>query len=336
MKRLMFLTPILLALAMLMLGCGETQNPVQFPDSEATNTALGKPNSNVIKLDMDLTVTATYLIPDGYTLDGNGHTITAIDPAGGHFVGPVVSNDGATAHVKNLTVNASGLTNVCDGGADRLRGIMFEGASGSITHCTVIGINQGASGCQEGNAIEVRNAPFDGTHPNTQTVEVAHNKIIDYQKTGIVANGDVNVSIHHNWVGASATQENLAANSIQLGFGAMGEAVQNNVHGNQWKGTSDFAASAVLVYLASSVNASQNNIRGNSDVGLFVISDDGTYDNNRVFDEGPDHMNSGYDIGAGNYGLQNAFTNNKVRGFETPYEGETDGTNKAIPGPMKY
>ncbi len=50
-------------------------------------------------------------------------------------------NGGATAYVKNLTVTVSGLANVCDGGADRLRGIMFEGASGSITHNAILDLN---------------------------------------------------------------------------------------------------------------------------------------------------------------------------------------------------
>jgi len=288
---------------------------------------------NTMTLDGDCTTDVTILIPDGFTLDGYGHTITAMDPGGSHFVGAIVANGGSTAYVKNLTVTTSGLSNICDAGTERLRGIMFEGASGSITHNTVTGINQGPSGCQEGNAIEVRNAPFDGTHPGTVTVEVAHNKLSDWQKTGIVANGDVDVSIHHNAIGASATQDNLAANSIQLGFGAKGSATNNNVDGNQWKGTSDYAASGILVYLADTVNVSNNNVGGNSDVGIFVISDSGTYANNRVFDDGPDHPNSSYDIGFGNYG-NNSVTNNKVRGFDTPYEGVDDGKNKVIPDPQ--
>lgn len=286
---------------------------------------------STMTLDGDCTTDATISIFDGVTLDGAGHTIAAVDPSGGHFVGAVVANAGLTAYVKHLTVTASGLSNVCDADANRLRGIMFEGASGSITHNTVTGINQGASGCQEGNAIEVRNAPFDGTHPGTITVEIAHNNVQDWQKTGIVANGDVDVSIHHNAVGASATQANLAANSIQLGFGAIGSVKHNNVDGNQWLGTSDFAASGILVFGADVVDVSKNNVGGNSDIGIFVVSDDGTYDNNRVFDNGSDHPNSSYDIGFYNDG-ENSVTNNKVRGFDEPYYNVTDGKNKAIPG----
>jgi len=323
----MTILALVAVLTLISVGSGQTA----LAATTCTFTTAG----NTMTLDSDCTTDTTILIPDGFTLDGAGYTITALDPSGGHFVGAVVANAGSTAYVQHLTVTASGLTNTCDGGADRLRGIMFEGASGSITHNTVTGINQGPSGCQEGNAIEVRNAPFDGTHPGTVAVEVAHNTLNDWQKTGIVANGDVNVSIHHNAVGASATQNNLAANSIQLGYGAMGSVTHNNADGNQWKGTSDYAASAILVYLAGTVDISKNNIGGNSDIGIFAYSDGGTYDNNRVFDDGPDHPNSTYDIGFGNYG-NNTVTNNKVRGFDTSYENVSDGKNKAIPGPQSF
>ena len=254
---------------------------------------------STMTLDGDCTTDSTIAIPDGFTLDGAGNTITAVDPPADHFKGAVVANGGATAHVINLNVTVSGLANVCDGGADRLRGIMFEGASGSIKHSSVMGLNQGASGCQEGNAIEVRNAPFDGTHPNTQFVEIAHNVLADYQKTGIVANGDVNVDIHHNDVGASATQANLAANSVQLGFGATGSVQHNHIDGNQWMGTSNFAATAVLVYLADDADVSLNNIRGNADIGIYFFANNGVVHNNRVFDEGAHHPNRAYDYGIG-------------------------------------
>ncbi len=320
--RLAVLTLILAAMALLL----------NSTPTLAANDCLFTDTGSALILAGDCMTDETILVPDGYTLNGAGYTITAVDPPAGHFTGAVVANAGANASVKNLTITASGLSNVCDAGANRLRGIMFEGASGSITHNAVLGINKGPSGCQEGNAIEVRNAPFDGTHPNTMFVEVAHNSIFDYQKTGIVANGDVDVTIHHNAVGASATQENLAANSIQVGFGATGSVVHNNIDGNQWMGTSDWAATAVLVYSANGVEVSNNNIRGNSDIGVYFYGDNGIIDNNRIFDEGADHPNSGYDYGLGNWGSGNTVTNNKVRGFEFPYDGVAGGNNKAIPG----
>jgi hypothetical protein len=225
-------------------------------------------------LDGDCTTDETILIPDGFTLDGAGNTITANDPSGGHFVGAVVMNEGSEAHVTNLTVEASGLINVCDGGTDRLRGIMFEGASGSIIRNIVININQGLSGCQEGSAIEVRNAPFDGTHPDTQSVTISHNYIDDYQKTGILANGDIYVSITNNYVGSADLEDYIAANSIQLGFGAEGAINNNEIIGNQWDVISvpQWSATAVLVYLAGDARVNHNTIDGDgTDIGILAM-----------------------------------------------------------------
>lgn len=303
------------------------------PSVDAATTCAFADTGTELQLTGDCTTDATILVPDGYTLNGNGYTITAVDPPVGGFNGAVIANAGTTAHVTNVTVTASGLANSCKGGVDRLRGIMLEGASGSITWTTVTGVNKGASGCQEGNAIEIRNAPFDGTHPATVNVTVSDNTIADYQKTGIVANGDVNVTIAHNALGASATQDNLAANGIQLGFGALGSAHHNAVAGNQWKGTSDFAASALLVFEAGPVDVSHNMVSGNSDLGLFIASDGGTYEQNKLDDEGADHVNSGYDIGIGNYGLGNTIAKNKVSGFDTPLDGVEGGRNKVKPAP---
>ena len=246
-------------------------------------------------------------------------------------------NVGATANVINLVVTADNLTNACDAGDDRLRGILFKGASGSIIRTSVIGINQGASGCQEGNAIEVRNEPFNGTHPGTKSVEIAHNTVLEYQKTGIVANGDINVSIHHNKVGASATQENLAANSIQIGFGGQGAVTHNQIDGNQWLGTSNWGATAILVSESGTVEISQNNVSGNSDVGIYVansVSGLATVNNNTVSDTGSDGMNGDY--GIIDYYGGNSVTNNKVKGFDYPYYGVDGGKNKTVaPGPQK-
>lgn len=298
-----------------------------FATSGQTQTLLG-----------DCTTDETIVVPDGVTLDGGGYTITAVDPPGSSFTGAVIRNGGAVAHVTNVVVTSSGLRPACHPSSpdQRLRGIMFDGAEGSITYSTVTGVNQGASGCQEGNAIEVRSAPFDGSHPDTKTVEVAHNTVDAYQKTGIVANGDVAASIHHNAVGASATQANLAANGIQLGFGAFGTIVHNHVAGNQWCGGSNFAATAILVYAAGAGSViSNNNVGGNADIGLYLFADGLVVDNNRVFDdpEIADCSPWGYDIGVGNWGAGNAVTNNKVRGYSTAYDGVEGGNNKTISDP---
>jgi len=280
----------------------------------------------------DCVTDETIGVPDGMTLDGDSHTITAQDPVAGHFTGAVVANEGDEAYVTDLGVTADELVNACDAGADRLRGIMFEGAKGAITKSEVTGINQGPSGCQEGNAIEVRNEPFDGSGTDPIVVTIDHNSVDDYQKTGIVANGNVAVEVTHNEVGDSATQEDLAANSIQLGFGALGSVEHNRIEGNQWLGASNFAATAVLLFeVGEGATVSKNDVRGNSDIGIYAEGSGAIVDNNRVFDEGPDGPHGDYGIASNG---ENEVTNNKVRGFDEAYFGVDGGKNKTIPGPQ--
>ena len=219
-------------------------------------------------LDADCTTDETIFIPDGFTLDGQGHTITAEDPPAGHFTGAVVQNGGATAHVTKLVVTTTGLANVCEGGDDRLRGIMFDGASGSITLNTVADINKGASGCQEGNAIEVRNAPFDGTHPNTQYVQVTHNVVEDYQKTGVLANGDVRVDVTENTISGLSPVPFIAQNGIQLGFGATGNVMRNHVDGNWFTGA-NWSSSGILMFEVNDVSIHHNTVVENQ-IGVAV------------------------------------------------------------------
>ena len=204
------------------------------------------------------TTSETLLIPDGWTLDGNDFSITAMDPSGGHFLGAVVRNGGASANVTKLTVTASGLANVCDDGDDRLRGILFDGASGSITNNTVTNVNQGPSGCQEGNAIEVRNAPFDNAGSDL-AVTIDGNTVNGYIKNGITANGSVAATITNNGVtGSGPLDVPLAAqNGIQIGFGATAIVQGNTISGNNYTPPS-FVACGLLLFEADGVKASSN------------------------------------------------------------------------------
>jgi hypothetical protein len=204
----------------------------------------------------------TVTIPDGYTLNGMGFTVTVVDPIGGHFIGPVIRNVGNSAYVKNITIVTSSLTNVCDSGDARLRGILFDGASGWITDTVILGLNQGQSGCQEGNAIEVRN--LDGTSPGRTNVVISGNIIDDYQKTGIVANGNVFVEIFDNYVSGFGPISFIAQNGIQLGYGATGSIHDNDVRDNYY--SADGWISAGLLFFdvnAPDIKMFRNTMRDN-------------------------------------------------------------------------
>jgi hypothetical protein len=218
-------------------------------------------------LDGDCITTETILVPDGFTFDGNGHTITATDPAGGHFLGAVIMNGGTTASVIDLNVTASGLANVCDGGNGRLRGILFDGASGTISNNHVSGVRQGLSGCQEGNAIEARNSPLAGETGSVDmnpdvNVTITNNTVSDYQKNGITVNGAVIATVTGNVVTGDGPANYIAQNGIQIGFGGSATVRSNTVSGNDYSPRTTVAC-GVLLYRADGVKASANDLFAN-------------------------------------------------------------------------
>lgn len=216
-------------------------------------------SGSTLTLQNDCTTDQTILVPDGATLDGAGHTITAVDPTGGHFLGAVVSNAATTfpITVKNLGVTASGLSDACDAGLDRLRGILFEGVGGAITNDTVTHINQGASGCQEGNAIDVEN-PVGGA----VTVSITNNTVSDYQKTGIRASGSVAATITANSVTGLGPVPYIAQNGIQISYGASATATSNTASNNYYTGAT-YVSCGVLLYKAGGVKLTSTTYVGN-------------------------------------------------------------------------
>jgi len=242
-------------------------------------------HDNIMELSADCTTDHTILVPDGFTLDGAGHAITAVDPPGGHFLGAVVANAGAQAKVMNLRITASNLADICDDKTSetdfRLRGIQFKGASGQITNNTVTDINQGAeSSCREGAGIEVRNEPTDGTHPNTQTVEVSDNVVMNYQMVGIVAVGDVSVKIHDNRISGSASR--VPASGIQMSHYATGEISGNIITDNWYRpvreqgkaiGQQPAVAAGILLYIIEmrNIKVFNNELRDNQ-LNMFVTT----------------------------------------------------------------
>jgi len=270
-----------------------------------------------LHLQGDCTTDHTLLIPDGFTLAGGGFTIAAIDPPGGHFTGAVVMNAGPVASIVDAHITAQALTNVCDSGPARLRGIFFDGAAGTIRGNTVTDITQGQSRCQEGNAIEVRSlAPQP-----LATVEIDHNIVDRFQKTGIVVTGDVDAWVHDNRIGPSANQEGLAANGVQVGYGAWALITGNTIAGNSWHGATasrDVATAVLLFRAAPGTVVRRNTIEGNSDIGIYILADESIVDGNDVADEGDDR--GAFDIGIADYGIGNRVSGNDVRGFRIPYD----------------
>jgi hypothetical protein len=247
-------------------------------DFEASGCATSV-SGTTITLVADCQTDHTLLIPDGFTLDGAGHTITAVDPVGGHFLGAVLKNEGASASVTNVTITASDLIDACDDADARLRGILFDGAAGLITNNTVTGVRQGHTGCQEGNAIEVRNEPFDNTGTDV-VVTISGNTVSDYQKNGITANGSVAATISGNVVTGDGPITYTAQNGIQVAYGATAIVRSNTVSGNNYTPTT-YVACGLLLYQADGVKASANNLFGNEKDNCNYGKGGGNYNPNQ-------------------------------------------------------
>lgn len=305
-------------------------------DASAATTCTFATTTTRMELNGDCTTDSTIFVPQGVTLDGNSHTITAVDPALGHFLGAVVKNSGTTTNVEYLKITTSNLTDICDAGDDRLRGIMFDGSSGEIRNNTVTELNQGNSGCQEGNAIEVRNAPFDGTHPATKTVNIHDNTVTRYQKTGILVNGDVSAQVVHNKVRGLGSVNFIAQNGIQMGFGAFGTIYGNDVSSQKYTLLSA-ASSGILVFSGGNNIVMKENDVELSDIGIWLAGasfadvrgndvDHSTFDGIALDDQGGPVTNNKIinnyslynDTGLGAYGASNnAIENNKLKFNQT-------------------
>lgn len=265
----------LLALAGIVFGFAELGG---YRVAEAATTCVFTTSGKTMTLNGNCTTDASIIVPNGMTLNGAGYTITAVDPPGDHFRGGIIRNGGTSADVTNLKLNTSALANACDAGNDRLRGILFDGAGGSITNNTVQNINQGASGCQEGNGIEVRNF----STPNVFKVKITGNSVTNYQKTGIVANGAVSADISNNVVTGAGPVGYIAQNGIQVGFGADGSVKRNTVAGNSYTGSSAVSGGVLIVggdcyagALTVGAQIDNNTLLGN-DVGVYLSNLDAT------------------------------------------------------------
>jgi hypothetical protein len=314
---------------------------------QAASTCVFNTAGGVMTLTGDCTTDTTILVPNGQTLDGKNYTISAVDPPLGHFQGAVVMNSGAVANVANLRITTAGLSDVCDYGAAGLRGILFAAASGSIYGNTISNLNQGASSCPEGNAIEVQNFNTDGGPPPVQTVEITSNRVSGFQKSGIVCDGFVSCLVRSNVVGISATQADQPVNGLQIGYGAGAVVENNDIAGNSWVGAANYVSTAVLLYFAAAGTSVRHNnlMEGNADIGIYVYSDGAIVDNNRVYETGEDLNQYLWDVGIyvysplyGDVTTTNTVANNKVRGylfaFNSPdFTTRDGGNNKANSSP---
>jgi hypothetical protein len=230
-------------------------------------------NTDVINVDAG-TFTEQISISKNIILNGSGKDVTKI-------VSPpvlatsfttkkavVLAHDTDNVVIKNITVDGAGLGN----GNYQFTGIGFHRAGGTIDSVEVKGMHETpAVGTQHGASIYAWNDSC-----TTRNISVTNCIIHDYQKAGIVLNGEAtNAIVTKNIITGLGPVPFIAQNGIQLGFGASGIIDSNIVSGNVWTGTyggsndpitdpNSDASAGILFYLpGSSAGAYHNTLTGN-------------------------------------------------------------------------
>jgi len=209
--------------------------------------------AKTMSLNADCTTSTAIHVASGYTLDGKGHTITAVDPASGAWDGAVVANDGNVMNVKNVEIDGASVSGADD--CNRVfNGIALTNASGSIT-----GVALPETGCQLGRAILVD----DTASTAQQSVTIASNHVSNYNKNGIDVRGKVAATINGNTVTTSPS-DLIVRNGMVIRTGASAQIWNNVVSGNQ---SAAFAgeASGILAYDNGTVSMTKgpNTLSGN-------------------------------------------------------------------------
>ena len=179
-----------------------TALPVALPGEMAgaappsiETSCVGILNGSTFTLTSDCDTTAQLTVPNGVTVDGGGHTITAHDPPSGNFSGAVLTNDptGHSMVIQNLTIKGTGFAVACLG--QQLMGLFFNDASGSVNHVQVEDITQ-HSGCPLGQGIRAN--AVAGT---ARTVTIADTVVSGYQKGALVGSGMMTMNVSASTLG---------------------------------------------------------------------------------------------------------------------------------------
>lgn len=205
--------------------------------------------------------------PDGFTIPESGPTWEPIVFAFGGS-----ESSGTVSGSETVEVRVNGF--VVDGqerqpDARRSVGIFYRNVEGAVAANTVE--NMGVGGKETFGILAYGNSD----------VKIRGNVVSGYERGGIGANGDggahpaPTVKIVGNELTGSGdgTQTAWGPNGIQVGFGAAGRIMNNDVEKNRWAAKQDdaWAASCILVFESDNIRIENNEV-SNCDVGIGVGS----------------------------------------------------------------
>jgi hypothetical protein len=175
------------------------------------------PTTHTRSLTGDCTVDSTQTVADGWTLDGNAHTITA----SGSFSGAVFTNAAgsgstpATMTIGHVTIDASGVS-----GADV---ILFDGAKGRVNEVNITG------GAPYG--VEIKNTGLAATFATTDQVKVDNGTSIHgYQQAAVHVTDGMRFTVLRSTIGNPNTGSGASASGILVDGLAHGAITENQIN----------------------------------------------------------------------------------------------------------
>ncbi len=255
-------------------------------------------------------------------------------------------------------------------------GVYFDkNHPGSIKHADIFGANyfgvvvDAGHGnvnvnIQQSSVHDIGEVPFNGTQHGVgiyyyaqgttgkATGKVSQNHVYDYQKGGIVINGEkANVPVSQNTVNGLGPVDFIAQNGIQISRGASGNVTQNTVTDNAYTGTNNASSAGILVYgggsdpLVTNITVSQNTVR-NNDVGIYIAEYNAGFtagpstptkikiDHNPVSNDALTNISGngypqGYQAGISDSGNKDTITHNEISG--DGYAPRNDSTAVVFP-----
>lgn len=228
------------------------------------------------------------VITKSLLVDGAGKALTIVKPIGvvanttrlnGSATAAIFDVENATGvNIQNLT--ADGSLNGILGCSPNMLGFYYKKASGNLTNVAAshIKLSPALFGCQTGVGVFV-----EADSPDIANVVVNNATITDYQKGGVVGNRTgTTISVLNSTVTGVGPTIQIAANGIQVGFGAKGTITNNDVSGNDYTPSTAAATGILLFQAATTSSVTGNNIHNNHE-GLYIESSNGVIVNNNTF-----------------------------------------------------
>lgn len=219
----------------------------------------------------DCDLTSTLTVEDGWTVDGNSHTIT-VDGSG--FVGPIIRSTPATsgAPAKSMTVAHLTINAVNFGGATgNIVGILFDGAKGRVNQVSISGVSQGTLG-GHGYGVEIANSA-GATFASTDQVKIDNGSSISgYQQAAVHVTDGMRFTVLRSTIGSPTAANAEGAAGILVDGQAHGAITENHISLSDAEPATPTAFRAgVRIFESLRVEVKRNDFTGtNADFGVSV------------------------------------------------------------------